>query len=131
MWQTFSISFCLVMVVGVLLLIVDPTCSDYGAKLQRVSADLEWITRSLEEYKQGSGNYPNESEGLRAFVVCPASHPDPARWRQLLRDLPPDPWMTEYSYRLVPGSPRGFEIRSAGKDRKFGTKDDISSLDPE
>lgn len=131
MWQTFSISFCFVVLVGVLFLVVDPTCSVSGAKLQRVRADLEGITRALDGYKQGSGNYPNENEGLRALVICPASHPDPARWHQLLTLLPPDPWMTEYSYRLVPGSPRGFEIRSAGKDQKFGTKDDISSLDPE
>jgi general secretion pathway protein G len=131
MWRTFSISFALVVVACVLLVVfevVSPSFFNPGNKLQKVGQDMQGIAQALEKYNAVSGSYPDETEGLRALVACPPKHPDPAKWRQLMREAPLDPWGSEYSYRLIAGKSPGFEIRSAGKDEVWKTEDDLSSL---
>lgn len=101
-----------------------------GAKLQRVSADFNAIGSSLKTYKINAGTYPTTSQGLEALVTKPTSTPVPKRWTQVLKKLPQDPWMQNYSYKF-PGTkdPSEFEIFSNGKDGIQGTDDDLSSQD--
>ncbi|PYL63906.1 MAG: type II secretion system protein GspG, partial [Verrucomicrobia bacterium] len=51
--------------------------------------------------------------------------PKPARWYQLYKERPKDPWQSNYIY-LCPGikNPNGYDLYSAGPDRKPDTSDD-------
>ena len=131
MWKAFSISFTIVamavLAFGFLCLTGSPSS---GAKLQRVDADFNAIGSSIEAYRRNTGSYPTTEQGIEALVSRPSSDRLPEKWEETANKVPEDPWETPYRYRLVSGSgKRAFEMISAGKDRKFGTKDDLSSLD--
>src|SRR5207253_2463804 len=66
-----------------------------------------------------------KEQGLQALVTQPDKDPRPARWYQLFRELPKDPWGNEYIYRS-PGlkNPSGYDLYSAGADRQADTADD-------
>lgn len=51
--------------------------------------------------------------------------PRPARWYQLFKEMPKDPWGSDYIYR-DPGlkNPGGYDLYSAGPDRQADTSDD-------
>jgi general secretion pathway protein G len=132
MWRVFSISFTIAMLAllgfGFLSLVGIPQ-SD--AKLQRVDADFNAITAAIKTYRLNTGRYPTTEEGLKALVEQPITNPPLEGWRKVAAQLPADPWGSTYRYRLLPeGHSAGFEIISAGKDREFGTEDDLSSQDP-
>ena len=100
-------------------------------RLARVDPDFNAIGSSLKTYRLNAGHYPTTEQGLKALVEQPWTDPPLRRWTKIMDRIPTDPWNKEYSYRLLPDDdPRGFELRSAGKDRKFGTGDDLSSLAP-
>ena len=54
-----------------------------------------------------------------------SSEPRPTHWYQLFREVPKDPWGSNYIY-LSPGrkNPTGYDLYSAGPDRKADTADD-------
>ena len=72
-----------------------------------------------------NGFFPTTDQGLQALVVQPDTDPKPTRWYQLYRDMPKDPWQNNYIY-ICPGikNPNGYDLYSAGPDRKPGTADD-------
>jgi general secretion pathway protein G len=97
----------------------------------RVNPDFNAIGSSLKTYRLNAGHYPTTEQGLKALVEQPRTDPPLRRWVKIMDRIPTDPWNTEYRYRRLPDDdPRGFEIFSAGKDRRLGTKDDLSSLNP-
>src|SRR5258707_13945305 len=91
----------------------------------RVQGDIQGITTQLKLYESMNGFYPTTDQGLRALVSQPDSDPRPTRWYQLYKDVPKDPWQNEYIYRN-PGqkNPSGYDLYSAGPDRKADTADD-------
>ena len=72
-----------------------------------------------------NGFLPTTEQGLMALVMQPSSEPRPQRWYQLFKDMPKDPWGNNYIY-LSPGrkNPTGYDLYSAGPDRKADTGDD-------
>jgi general secretion pathway protein G len=72
-----------------------------------------------------NGFMPSTEQGLQALVTQPSSEPKPTRWYQFLKKVPRDPYGTNYIY-FNPGrkNPNGFDLYSAGKDRKPDTADD-------
>jgi len=72
-----------------------------------------------------NGFYPTTEQGLQALVTQPSNDPRPARWYQLFRELPTDPWGNGYIYKN-PGlkNPGGYDLFSAGPDRQADTADD-------
>jgi general secretion pathway protein G len=72
-----------------------------------------------------NGYPPTTEQGLQALVSQPSTEPRPQRWYQLFKEIPKDPWGNNYIY-LCPGrkSPTGFDLYSAGPDRKADTADD-------
>ena len=96
------------------------------AKATRVAADVQGINTQLKLYESMNGFMPTTEQGLKALVQQPSSEPRPTRWYQLYKDLPRDPWNNEYVY-LNPGrkNPTGYDLYSAGQDRKPDTADDI------
>ena len=91
----------------------------------RVAADLQGINTQLKLYESMNGFYPTTEQGLKALVTPPETDPKPARWYQLFKDMPKDPWQSDYIY-ICPGirHPDSYDLYSAGPDRKPDTPDD-------
>jgi general secretion pathway protein G len=95
------------------------------ARHNRVAADIQSISTQLKLYQSMNGFYPTTEQGIQALVTQPTSDPQPQRWYQLFKEMPTDPWNDPYIY-VSPGQkdPSGFDLYSAGPDRKAGTADD-------
>jgi len=91
----------------------------------RVAADIQGINTQLKLYESMNGFYPTTEQGLQALVAQPDTDPRPTRWYQLYKEMPKDPWQSDYIYRN-PGlkNPNGYDLFSAGPDRKPDTTDD-------
>ncbi len=88
------------------------------AQDQRVEADIQAITTQLKLYETANYAPPTTTQGLAALVERPTTEPQPRRWRELLDEIPIDPWGNEYKYRY-PGTrnPDSFDLWSLGPDR--------------
>ena len=95
------------------------------AKHTAVSADVQALGTQLKLYESMNGFFPTTEQGLQALVTPPESDPKPARWYQLFKEVPKDPWHNNYIYRC-PGikNPGGYDLFSAGPDRIADTADD-------
>ncbi len=120
----------IMLVVGIIVIILGVAVARLGnttgiAKDMRVQADLQQISTQLRLYESMNGFLPTTQQGLQALVTQPSTDPKPSRWYQLFKDLPKDPWANEYVY-LSPGrkNPTGYDLYSAGQDRKADTADD-------
>ena len=118
------------LVVGIIVIILGVAVSRLGnttgiAKDMRVKADLQAISTQLKLYESVNGFYPTTEQGLQALISPPQSDPKPTRWYQLFKDLPKDPWGSDYIY-LSPGKKNAdsYDLYSAGPDRKADTADD-------
>ena len=111
---------------GVLILTSGITCT--LTTTQRVPSDFLSIGACLKTYRINGGQYPSTEQGLVALAARPDTGPQPEKWIQIITKIPSDPWGREYRYRLLSDG-KDFELRSAGPDGSFGTKDDISTLD--
>ena len=91
----------------------------------KVKADIQAIGTQLKLYESMNGYPPTTEQGLQALVTQPSSDPRPQRWHQLFTELPIDPWGNHYIY-LSPGRKNftGYDLYSAGRDRKADTADD-------
>ena len=90
-----------------------------------VKSDIQVITSQLRLYESINGFLPTTEQGLQALVTQPSTEPKPTRWYQLFKRVPKDPYGSNYIY-LCPGrkNPTGFDLYSAGPDRKADTADD-------
>lgn len=95
------------------------------AKSMTVRGDIQAIKTSLMSYNGMNGFYPTTEQGLNALVSRPGSEPAPSSWRQLMEQLPKDPYGMPYMYRC-PGrkNPNSYDVFSAGQDRIPDTGDD-------
>jgi general secretion pathway protein G len=120
----------IMIVVGIIVILLGLAISKLGiptgfAKQTAVRADVQAIGTQLQLYESMNGFYPSTEQGLQALVSQPQSDPRPTRWYQLFRELPKDPWGSDYIYRN-PGlkNPGGYDLYSAGADRQPDTGDD-------
>jgi general secretion pathway protein G len=95
------------------------------AKHTAVTADVQALGTQLKLYESMNGFFPTTEQGLQALVTPPDTDPKPARWYQLFKEVPKDPWHNNYIYRC-PGvkNPGGYDLFSAGPDRIADTADD-------
>ena len=95
------------------------------AKHTAVTADVQALGTQLKLYESMNGFFPTTEQGLQALVTPPETDPKPARWYQLFKEAPKDPWHNNYIYRC-PGikNPGGYDLFSAGPDRIADTADD-------
>ena len=95
------------------------------AKHTAVTADVQALGTQLKLYESMNGFFPTTEQGLQALVTPPETDPKPARWYQLFKEVPKDPWHNNYIYRC-PGvkNPGGYDLFSAGPDRIADTTDD-------
>jgi general secretion pathway protein G len=120
----------IMLVVSIIVIILGVAISKLGnttgiAKSMRVQADIQAIKTQLQLYESMNGFYPTSEQGLQALVTQPQNDPRPTRWYQLFKEMPKDPWGSDYIYRS-PGlkNPGGYDLYSAGPDRQPDTSDD-------
>ena len=120
----------IMLVVTIIALLLGAAIYKLGGNVEyardiRVEADIQGINTQLGLYESMNGFYPTTEQGLQALVTQPNTDPKPTRWYQLYKELPKDPWGSDYIYRC-PGlkNPNGYDLYSAGPDRKPDTADD-------
>ena len=120
----------IMLVVSIIVIILGVAISKLGnttaiAKSMRVQADIQAIKTQLQLYESMNGFFPSTEQGLQALVTQPQNDPKPTRWYQLFKEMPKDPWGSDYIYRN-PGlkNPGGYDLYSAGPDRQADTSDD-------
>ena len=120
----------IMIVVGIIVILLGLAISKIGnptgfAKQTAVRADVQAIGTQLQLYESMNGFYPTTEQGLQALVTRPSTDPKPARWYQLFKQVPKDPWGSDYLYRC-PGqrNPGTYDLYSAGPDRRADTDDD-------
>ncbi len=119
-----------VMIIGLLAGVAAYTLGDNlgVAKDTKIKSDLQTIQTQLMVYESMNGFPPSTEQGLKALVQQASSSPAPRNWRQLLKEVPMDPWGMEYQY-VAPGrrNTDSYDLFSAGKDRTAGTDDDMGN----
>jgi len=97
------------------------------AKETRVDGDIKTISTQIKTYEMSNYAPPTTEQGLAALVQPPTAPPEPRRWKQLMTEMPVDPWGHPYQYRC-PGvhNPTGFDIFSLGPDG-MESADDIGN----
>jgi general secretion pathway protein G len=120
----------IMLVVTIIALLLGAAIYKLGGNVEysrhvRISSDIQGISTQLKLYESMNGFFPTTEQGLQALVVQPSTDPQPTRWYQLYKELPKDPWNNTYIY-LNPGrkNPNGFDLYSAGQDRRPDTADD-------
>jgi general secretion pathway protein G len=120
----------IMIVVGIIVILLGLAISKIGnptgfAKQTAVRADVQAIGTQLQLYESMNGFYPTTEQGLQALVTQPSTDPRPTRWYQLFKQVPKDPWGSEYIYGC-PGQkhPDSYDLYSAGPDRRQDTGDD-------
>ena len=120
----------IMLVISIIVVLLGLAISKMGnplgfAKSVAVRADVQAIGTQLKLYESMNGYPPTTEQGLQALVTQPSTEPRPQRWYQLFKEVPKDPWGNNYIY-LCPGrkNPTGFDLYSAGPDRKADTADD-------
>ncbi len=95
------------------------------SRIVAVQSSIQSIKTQLRSYESLNGFMPTTEQGLKALVSQPSSEPRPTRWTQFLDGVPKDPWGSEFVY-VNPGrkNPTGYDLYSAGQDRKPDTADD-------
>ena len=116
-----------VVILGILAALIVPRVVGRADDARAVAAkqDVAAIVQALKLYRLDNGRYPTNEQGLQALVTQPDKDPRPARWYQLFKEMPKDPWGNDYIYRC-PGlkNPSGYDLYSAGPDRQADTADD-------
>lgn len=120
----------IMIVVTIIVILLGLAISKLGnptgfAKSTAVRADVQAIGTQLKLYEGMNGFYPTTEQGLQALVVQSDTEPRPTRWYQFFTQVPKDPWQSYYIY-ICPGikNPTGYDLYSAGPDRKPDTPDD-------
>ena len=117
-------------IIGMLAAIVGPRYfSQLGKSQVTVArAQIDVLTKSIDNYRLDVGRFPTAEEGLQALVVKP---PSADKWAgpYLKKDVPLDPWGHPYVYQ-VPGTKGDYVVISYGRDGQpggSGEDADISS----
>jgi general secretion pathway protein G len=120
----------IMLVISIIVVLLGLAISKMGnptgfAKGVAVRADIQAIGTQLKLYESMNGFLPTTEQGLQALVTQPSTEPRPQRWYQLFKEVPKDPFGNNYIY-LSPGrkNPNGYDLYSAGQDRKADTADD-------
>jgi general secretion pathway protein G len=120
----------IMIVVGIIVILLGLAISKLGnptgfAKQTAVRADVQAIGTQLQLYESMNGFFPATGQGLQALVTQASTDPRPTRWYQFFKQVPKDPWGSDYIYRC-PGqkNPGGYDLYSAGPDRQPDTADD-------
>ncbi|HQO01830.1 MAG TPA: type II secretion system major pseudopilin GspG [Spirochaetota bacterium] len=107
-----------IVIIGILGTIVYTRFMDLPERAKKEAARQQMLilNTALDRYRIDYDNYPSGEDGLEAIKGYLQS-----------RDVPQDPWGSQYIYRSPGESERPFDIISPGPDKQEGTADDIVS----
>ncbi len=110
-----------IVIIGLLIGFVAPDFFKQLGKSEVTSAraQMESLTKALDQYRLDTGRYPDSDPGLQALVEKPV---DATKWNgpYLRSELPLDPWGSPYVYRHPSNSGRDFDLMSLGRDGQPG-----------
>ncbi len=90
-----------IVIIGLLAGLVAPRYFETvdKSKVQVVRAQMDTLSKVLEQYRLEVGTYPTQEQGLAALTVQPAGV---RRWKgpYLKKEVPLDPWGFPYVYQL-------------------------------
>ena len=100
-----------------------------GAKVTAARTQINSFNQALLLYKNSTGNFPSNDQGLKALRTKPGDVPT---WDgpYLQADVPLDPWGREFLYKFPGALPDEPDIISLGADGQpggTGINQDISS----
>jgi general secretion pathway protein G len=118
-----------ILIIGLLVGIVAPRLLGQVSKSEVTTAraQLDALDKAIQAYRMDTGRFPSRSQGLGALRIAP---PDEPKWRgpYLQGDVPPDPWGSDYQYRLPGSAGRDYDLYSFGRDRAQGGSGDDADL---
>lgn len=110
-----------IVIIGLLIGFVAPDFFRQLGKSEVTSAraQMESLSKALDQYRLDTGHYPDSDPGLQALVEKPV---DAAKWNgpYLRSELPLDPWGSPYVYRHPSNTGRDFDLMSLGRDGQPG-----------
>ena len=110
-----------VVIIGLFVALVAPNMFKRAdmAKVTAAKTEIEYLMSALGTYKLDTGQYPSTEQGLQALRVKPA---DATIWNgpYLDKELPKDPWGTEYVYRFPGEHGDAPDLISLGRDKQPG-----------
>lgn len=115
-----ALAILALLVATVVFVRVDPGHGEH--RIADVRRDIRDLSIAVDMYTKDCAVVPTDSQGIQALLVNPgvAGWRGPY-WKQ--KPMPIDPWGVPYRYNT---STNGFDIRSAGPDKTFGTADDLT-----
>jgi len=96
------------------------------SEVKAAKAQIDALTKSLDQYRLDVGRYPSTDQGLAVLVARPADEP---KWAgpYLSKAVPKDPWGNDYQYRS-PGEHGEYDLQSFGKDGRPGGEGEDADL---
>ena len=116
-------------IIGTLAAIVVPKLAGRSeqARLTAAQTQISAFGTALDAFEVDNGYYPKGKDGLNDLLQQPR---DATSWKgpYLKSEIPLDPWGNAYNYEC-PGknNPNGYDLYSAGPDKRPGNEDDITS----
>ena len=92
------------------------------ARIAACRNQIETFRLALQSYFLDCGHFPTETQGLQALWEKPTLSPVPVRWDgpYVDRQIPKDPWGSDYIYKNPGEKNLPFTIISYGADGKMG-----------
>lgn len=99
------------------------------ARMVRAETDIQNLMTQLQMYDVLNGGYPTTQQGIAALVERPTGEPQPRKWRQLMPEVPLDPWNQPYQIRnpATMSKKDRIDLFSVGPDGQPNTADDIGN----
>jgi general secretion pathway protein G len=96
------------------------------SEVKAARAQIDALTKSLDQYRIDVGRYPGTEQGLGVLVARPADEP---KWAgpYLSKAVPKDPWGNDYQYRS-PGEHGEYDLLSFGRDGRPGGEGEDADL---
>ena len=116
-------------IIGLLVGIVGPNLfKNLGkSEVTTAQAQMENISKALDQYRLDTGHYPRTEQGLAALNQAPS---DEQKWNgpYLKKAVPPDPWGHSYVYRSPGTGGKDFDLQSLGRDGRPGGSGEDADL---
>ena len=110
-----------VVIIGLFVALVAPNMFRNAdkARVTATKSQIEQLMTALGTYKLDTGVFPTTEQGLEALRVKPA---DATLWSgpYTQKEIPKDPWGTDYSYRFPGDHGDGPDVCSLGQDKQPG-----------
>ncbi|MGD8501385.1 MAG: type II secretion system major pseudopilin GspG [Phycisphaerales bacterium] len=125
----------MLIIIGLLATLVVTKVADQidKARVTTTKANLKSLHQQVVQFKNDTGRYPAEEEGLMALIEPPGDviNYQPGGYLETT-EIPLDGWGNEFYYQLYPESGKPFVIISFGADGEEGGEDydvDLYSTD--